>query len=91
MSTVIFLGQTLDTKDVLDELRSFDRQFPKTNDYENWMRKKSYRYAIDYSGNLYPPKLILSWASGNETDEFSGGKQTNTVLEQLGLKVIKKP
>jgi hypothetical protein len=91
MRTATFLAQTVTTKDVLDALVEFHRQFPKTNDYENWMKKRSYRHAIHHIGNLYPPKRILSGASGNETRDFSGGKQTNDVLKQLGFNIIKKP
>lgn len=41
-------------------------------------------------GNYYPPKHILSQATGISTRDFSGGDETNNVLRQLGFEVIDK-
>lgn len=49
---------------VLRALENFHHQHPDTNNYENWLDKDSYIYAIQHQDRLYPPKHILSVVSG---------------------------
>ena len=72
---------------VIRAMDDFDDLYPTTNDYENWLNKDTYKYAIRYRGRLYPPKHLLSEISGFPTTEFSGGEQTNRVFRQLGFEV----
>ena len=62
----------------------------KPGDYDNWLNKTPYIYAIMYNSRIYPPKIILSMATGISTKEFSGGEQTNRVFRQLGFIVENK-
>lgn len=55
-------------------------------------------YDVSYNGNLYPPKLVVSWANiyiNNEEltrSDFSGGKDTECfmLLKKEGFEVIRK-
>jgi 5-methylcytosine-specific restriction enzyme A len=53
-----------------------------------WEHKGTQRYAIVYSGKLYPPKMIISLAAGIRRSEFSGVHQSNSYLEKRGFKLI---
>ena len=75
----------------MDAIKQFDSRYPNTNDYDSWMQKGTYKYAISYQGKLYPPKFILSQASGFDVGDFWGGKQSNNVLRRLRFHIIPKP
>jgi len=82
-----FKGVTIKQEAVLRALDDFDDCYPSTNQYDNWLDKDGYKYAIRYRGRLYPPKHILSEVSGISRADFGGGKQTNRVFRQLGFEV----
>lgn len=88
--TTTFKGTDISQSEVIRALREFMEMYPDPNQYENWMEKDNYKYAIDYEGRLYPPKHILSRVSGVSTQEFSGGEQTNRVFEQLGFEIVRR-
>lgn len=90
MST-IFKGVTVTAQDILAAMRDFDAQYSDTNDYESWLDKETYKYAVQYGNKLYPCKHILSRATGIDTSEFRGGEQTNRVFRELDFRVIQKP
>ena len=72
-------------------MRDFDSQYPDTNEYDSWLDKGNYKYAVEYNAKLYPCKHILSRATGIDTSEFRGGRRTNRVFRQLDFHVIDKP
>jgi hypothetical protein len=90
MTQVVFKGQTVMREEILAAMRAFDAEFPDTALYERWLEKESYKYAVTYAGRLYPPKRILSLATGIPTSQFSGGDQTNSVFLALGFEVGSK-
>jgi 5-methylcytosine-specific restriction protein A len=45
-------------------IQEFSREYPNTCDYDGWLHKRSYIYALLYEGKLYPPKEIMSRATG---------------------------
>jgi DNA modification methylase len=69
------------------ELHKFNQKYQDTNNYDNWLEKKSYKYAVQYDGKLYPCKYILSQAIGTYIRDFNGGEETNRVFRQLGFLV----
>ncbi len=69
----------------------FDRVLRGTHKWEDWETKKSQLYAISDQGLLYPPKQILSMATGVPVSDFSGGVQTNAYLENLGFSIVRLP
>ena len=90
MSTVTFKQKTVSIQEVLRAMRDFDAQYMDTNDYDSWLEKGTYKYAVQHDGKLYPCKYILSLATGVPTSGFSGGEQTNRVFRRLGFRVIDK-
>lgn len=90
MATVEFKGERVSRNDVLGVLRRFDEIYPDTNDYDRWLDKANYKYALEYGGKLYPCKYVLSEASGLHIRSFSGGEQTNRVLRDLGFDIVRK-
>ena len=89
MSTT-FKGNIITREQVLEALWTFDRQFPDSNAYEDWLDKEPYKYALLYQERLYPPKHILSQITGIDTSEFNGGDQTNRVFRQLQFEIVDK-
>ena len=85
-----FKNQIVKRQDILDALHEFSAQYPNPETYDNWLAKRTYKYAIRYSGRVYPPKHILSMATGIPTADFNGGEQTNRVFRQLGFDVENK-
>jgi len=59
-------------------------------------RRQSTRFLLTYNGKIYPPKYILSlaneFANGEELDpeSYSGGKESNSYLNNLGFRTIIK-
>jgi 5-methylcytosine-specific restriction protein A len=89
--SVIFKGASITAQDILAAMSDFDSQYPDTNDYDSWLDKETYKYAVRHNNKLYPCKHILSQATGIGTSGFSGGKQTNNVFRKLGFHIIDKP
>ena len=85
------MGVRVTAKDILKAMRYFDLQYQNGNDYDSWLDKKNYKYAVKHNSKLYPPKHILSRATAIDTSEFRGGEQTNSVFRKLGFRVIDKP
>lgn len=66
----------------------FDAQLRDQPDWQGWELKASQKYAIESGGKLYPPKQIVSMATGKPVSTFSGGPSTNSYLQRLGYKII---
>lgn len=91
MTQTVFKGQIVSRNDIISAITTFNNLYPNSNDYEDWHNKETYKYAVIYQDKLYPPKHILSEATGISTVEFSGGEPTNRVFRELGFEVIDKP
>ena len=79
--------------DILKAIAQFDREFPKTNDYDRWLDKRSYKYALEYEGRCYPPKKIMSMATAMPRSCFYGGWHSygvNEYFERKDFKIILK-
>lgn len=87
---VEFDGVMLTRERILAVLRDFREAYPDTNQYDRWLDKGNYKYALEYGDSLYPPKHILSEATGISTALFSGGEQTNRVFRELGFRIAAK-
>ncbi len=86
-----FRGVSITAANVIFHIEAYDRQYAHTNDYDNWLDKGNFKYAIRYEGKLYPCKHILSRTTGISAKKFGGGEQTNRVFRELGFRVIDKP
>ncbi len=85
-----FKGKLITRDQILRELAKYDVNYPNTNDYESWLNEGTYSYALKYENKLYPPKYILSQITGLPLSEFTGGKETNQIFEQLGFAIRDK-
>lgn len=90
-SQTIFKGMTITYDAVRQTLKEFNDNYPNPNDYDQWLERDGYKYALEFGGRLYPPKYILSEITGFPITDFSGGDQTNRVFEQLGMVIVDKP
>ena len=86
----VFKKHTVTRQKIIDALHDFAAQYPDTGTYDDWLKKDAYKYTLRYDGREYPPKHILSQATGIPTTKFSGGEQTNRVFRQLGFSVENK-
>jgi hypothetical protein len=69
-----------------DQLLDAIRQFDAASTAYNWHMN---RYALFYDGHHYPPKVIVSIATGRGVDTFSGGVAgANGYLEKRGFTII---
>lgn len=68
-------------------LKLFDRELRASKEWKGWDARRSQRYAVDTRGLLYPPKKILSLATGIPVGEFIGGAPTNKHFERLGFPI----
>jgi len=91
MDFVTLLGRPVTRDQMLAALKDFDSAYRDTNDYDRWLDKITYKYALRHAGRLYPCKYILSVASGLDVTDFGGGQQTNSKFQRLGFEVIDKP
>lgn len=73
---------------ILAALNKFDEELRNTSEWAGWENKKTQRHAIDFEGKLYPPKKIISLATGRPVSAFSGGPQSNNYLRALNFKII---
>ena len=99
MSSATFKGRPVTCQDILEAMRRFDAKYPNTNDFtgssgdwkgKGWLENRTYTYAIQHQGRFYPPKYILSKASGVPRAEFIS-TEANRVFRELGFEVIQKP
>ena len=58
--------------------------------------RNSRKFLLEFDGKYYPPKYVVSlankYANGEILDptQFSGGKETNDFLRNLGFNIIKR-
>ena len=74
-----------------EAMARFDNELRDAPDWQGWDLKQTQVYAIDHGGRRYPPKQIVSMATGLPVSEFYGGKapgDTNAYLAARGLSII---
>lgn len=74
---------------ILEAIREFDSVLLPTDEWRNWENKASQVWALVHDEKYYPPKKIISIATGVSVNEFSGGPESNGYLNDLGFEVIK--
>lgn len=73
---------------IVRALKVFDETVRQEMDHQGWESNMAQKHAIQYEGRLYPPKLIISMATGMPVNSFSGGPQSNTYLTKLGFQIV---
>jgi 5-methylcytosine-specific restriction protein A len=69
-------------------LAEFDADLREAADWRGWEDNEAQKFALVLDERRYPPKKIVSMASGLPVSEFSGGPQTNAYLTALGFEVV---
>lgn len=74
---------------VLEEaLRRFDADLRARKEWSGWEARASQKFALVHDGLRYPPKKIISMATGVPVGEFSGGHQSNEYLKNRGFEIV---
>jgi EVE domain len=74
---------------IVDAMTVFDREQRDVEEWRDWQSNANYEYAIQFEGQLYPVKQIISMATGAPKDSFSGGPESNAYLEKLDFNVVR--
>ncbi len=83
------LPKDTESDQVLAALEQFDRELRPTAQWTNWDRKAAQRFAIAHdNGKRYPPKKIISLATGAGVHTFSGGTEANNWLHARGFTIV---
>jgi 5-methylcytosine-specific restriction protein A len=69
-------------------LRQFDTEHRPSPEWSGWENNAAQRFALMHNGLGYPPKKIISLATGVPVSQFSGGRQSNEYLRQRGFEVV---
>jgi len=73
---------------IIEALKIFDEEYRNLENWWGWMDSPQQKFALEYEGKYYPPKMIISLATGISRDNFSGGKQSNNYLQNIGFKIV---
>ena len=73
--------------EVLAALYRFDQQFRDSPAWTGWRLNSAQLFALVEAGKRYPPKEIISLATGVPIGSFPGGHQSNTYLTRLGFEI----
>ena len=80
-------GRTVTRGQVLAAIEKLRQEPPR----DDWLANQAHKFALVHDGDLYPPKRVLSIATGLPVAKFSGGVgHANRVLEELGFTVVPK-
>ncbi len=73
---------------IVAALDKFDREYRNDKRWIGWEQQANQKYAIVYKRKLYPPKMIISIATGISRNNFTDGEQTNGYLRARGFTII---
>jgi len=68
-------------------LSRFDQELRSRSEWQGWDQRRSQKFAVRSRGQLYPPKKVVSLATGIPVGQFIGGPPTNKIFKQLGYAV----
>ncbi len=71
-----------------DALRRFDAELRVQKEWSGWETSAAQKFALIHDGLRYPPKKIISMATGVPVGEFSGGRQSNEYLKHRGFEIV---
>jgi Endonuclease NucS len=84
MKQTVYRGRTITYDDALKAMAQFDSEMRATFPPHKWKT-----YAVEFNGQIYPPKTILRLITG--LGIAGGGKPINGRFEDLGFKIITLP
>src|SRR5688572_12786981 len=79
---------SIERERLIEAFEEFDRTLRDKSDWVGWENNRAQKWAIDYEGKIYPPKKIISIATGQPVTGFSGGTESNEYLKQRGFIVV---
>lgn len=77
----------VDRQAILDAIAQFDDDHRGSESFLNWENNRAQLWAVEHEGKLYPPKKILSIATGAPVGSFSGGPEANAYLNARGFQI----
>ena len=72
---------------LIEAIAKFDRDYRSLPEFSSFDSKKSQKYALEFEGRTYPPKMIIHLATGIERRSFNGGEESNNYLKKYGFEV----
>lgn len=69
-------------------LERFDLELRQKTEWNGWETRAAQKFVILHNGVRYPPKKIISIATGVPVSEFSGGRQSNEYLKARGFEIV---
>lgn len=73
---------------VEDALQQFDADLRKRQEWSGWESNAAQKFALVHNGLRYPPKKIISMATGVPVSDFYGGRPSNNYLKNLGFQIV---
>jgi hypothetical protein len=73
---------------LLESLETFDRDLRSLPEWRGWETNGNYEHGISFNDHLYPPKQIISMATGLPKNQFSGGPEANGYLTSYGFEIV---
>lgn len=74
---------------IVGAFKIFDAEYRGRPEWSTWESNGSQKYAIEHEGHRYPPKQILSIATGRKRNTFSGGDQTNDYFRERLFDIVR--
>jgi len=74
-------------ENLIDAMQRFDVELRGRPEWANWETGAGQKYAVEHNGRLYPPKGVISLATGRDRDSFSGGEQSNGYFAARGFTI----
>ncbi|WP_198398983.1 MrcB family domain-containing protein [Caballeronia hypogeia] len=74
---------------LLEAINEFDATLLPSEEWRDWQNNGAQVWALRHEGRLYPPKKIISLATGLPVNKFSGGPESNAYLNQRDFEVIR--
>lgn len=71
-----------------EALRRFDSELRSLKEWNRWEASAAQKFALLYNGVRYPPKKVISIATGVPVSKFSGGRQSNEYLKARGFEIV---
>lgn len=71
-----------------EALRQFDADLREKREWSAWESSAAQKFALVHKGLRYPPKKIISMATGVPVGKFSGGRQSNDYLKSRDFEIL---
>jgi hypothetical protein len=70
--------------DLIAAMATFDRDYRSKGRFARWPTAAD-KFALAHNGRSYPPKMIISLATGVGVHTFSGGQESTSYTDKRGL------